>query len=139
MTAAPTEVEDRLARLERSGPPQLGVYDGRGVPLAPTLAPDSPAAQMAEADQRRLAERRAEAAAEEDRQRAERERLAAQAALDEAIRADLYASNAPRRDRAIADLKVAGDKLAVIDRKRDALLAEMSTLREVIARFAPSS
>jgi hypothetical protein len=138
MTAAPTEVEDRLARLERSGPPQLGVYDGRGVPLAPTLAPDSPAAQMAEADQRRLAERRAEAAAEEDRQRAERERLAAQAALDEAIRADLYASNAPARAKAEADLKVARDKRAILGRKLADLDAEIAKHREIASRFAPS-
>jgi hypothetical protein len=135
---APTEVEDRLARLERSGPPQLGVYDGRGVPLAPTLAPDSPAAQMAEADQRRLAERRAEAAAEEDRQRAERERLAAQAALDEAIRADLYASNAPARAKAEADLKVARDKRAILGRKLADLDAEIAKHREIASRFAPS-
>jgi len=135
---APTEVEDRLARLEQDAPPQLGVYDGRGVPMAPIPAPDSPAAQMTEAAQRRLAERRAEAAAEEDRQRAERERLAAQAAEAEAIRADLYASNAPARAKAEADLKVARDKRAILGRKLADLDAEINKHREIASRFAPS-
>jgi hypothetical protein len=135
---APTEVEDRLARLEQDAPPKVGVYREQDWPPAPALAPDSPAAQMAEAAQRRLAERRAEAAAEEDRQRAERERLAAQAAEAEAIRADLYASNAPARAKAEADLKVARDKRAILGRKLADLDTEINRHREVIARFAPS-